>query len=254
MLLASIPIGILIGVVLGLVGSGGALMSTPLLLLTGSFTFVEASTSALFVVLTSSLLAMLLRDRTGVSWQVVLKASAVGALGAPLGVIASGYVADQISLIILAALLLLAAYLTFTSERRSRESEPSKKGLLLEISLFLFVGFMTGLTGIGGGYILVPVLYLVSGLKFKTAITTSLFVVVFNAAVSLLFRIVGGISFTAEQWQATGVVVAAALVGSAIGSTVSNRLDRGLVQKIFSVLLLLLAALLVYEVASATSA
>lgn len=247
MLLASIPIGILIGVVLGLVGSGGALMSTPLLLLSGNFSFAEASTSALFVVLSSSLLAMLLRDRSGVSWKIVAKAAALGALGSPLGVLAAEYVAESVSQLILAVLLVLAAYLTLTSERRISHEEPARKSLGLEILLFIFVGFMTGLTGIGGGYILVPVLYLVSGLKFKTAITTSLFVVVFNAAVSLGFRALGGISFTGEQWQATLFIVLAALVGSAIGSLVSNRINRALVQKIFSVLLLLLAGVLVFE-------
>lgn len=247
MLLVTIPIGIVIGVVLGLVGSGGALMSTPLLLLSGHFSFAEASTSALFIVLSSSLLAMLLRDRSGVSWKIVAKAAALGALGAPFGVFLAQYVADAALQLILALLLLFSAYLTFTSDQRHENEQAARKSLPLESLLFVFVGFMTGLTGIGGGYILVPVLYLVSGLKFKTAITTSLFVVVCNAAVSLALRAIDGIAFTGDQWQATLFIVLAALAGSAIGSLFSNRVSRPLVQKIFSGLLLVLAGVLIFE-------
>ena len=55
MLLVAIPIGVLIGILLGLVGSGGSLLGTPLLILVGGFSFYDASTSALFIVLISSI-------------------------------------------------------------------------------------------------------------------------------------------------------------------------------------------------------
>jgi uncharacterized membrane protein YfcA len=248
MLLASLPIGVLIGAVLGLVGSGGALLSTPLLLLTGHFSFQQASTSALFVVLTSSALALLVRQREQTPPRLIIKAMLWGFVGAPLGVWAGHFIANDLAKIILVILLVSAASLTWNAEKREADNNLGEGNPWLAAALFAFVGFMTGLTGIGGGYILVPVLHLVCGLKFKQSITASLYVVVANASVSMAIKALNGINLDPEQWQATGFLVAAALVGSIVGSVLSNRLNRQVVQKAFAIMLYLLAATLVIQV------
>jgi uncharacterized membrane protein YfcA len=104
---------------------------------------------------------------------------------------------------------------------------------------------MTGLTGIGGGYLLVPALILIYGMGFTQAVTTSLIVVIFNALASILFRVAQGIDFSADQWVGTGVVVASALAGSFLGSYFSKFLNKSVVQRVFSILLFGLAAALV---------
>jgi uncharacterized protein len=247
MLVFSIPIGILIGTVLGLVGSGGALMSTPLLMMIGGFTFRDASTSALFVVLSSSVLALVLRDTKGISKRVALSAIGWGALGAPIGVWVSTFLPSQESTILLILILLLAAFLTWTSDKRAPKAQGASMHPAIAPALFVFVGCMTGLTGIGGGYLIVPVLLIVLRLEFHLAIATSLVVVCFNTLVSLGLRVSQGLDFNHEQWGATGVIVLAALIGTAIGSVVSRRLNYSIVQKLFAVMLLVLSGGLIWH-------
>lgn len=247
MLLLSIPIGILIGAVLGLVGSGGALMSTPLLIMIGGFSFRDASTSALFVVLTSSILALWLRDTDGISKKVAFSAIAWGTVGSPIGVWVSSFLPSQDSKILLTCILLLAAYLTWSSDKREHDSTRGPAHPALAAALFIFVGFMTGLTGIGGGYLIVPVLLLVLRVDFHLAIATSLVVVTFNTLVSLALRVSQGLDFNAEQWGSTAVIVTAALIGTAVGSVFSRRLNHAVVQRLFAILLVVLSSGLVWQ-------
>lgn len=248
MLLIAIPIGILIGVLLGMVGSGGSLLGTPLLILVGGFTFTEAATSALFIVLISSLGALLLRNKQEVSVKLIAAAVGLGTVGTPLGVMASQEVSDELAKVILSILLLVAGLLAWHGFGRESLRELSRNTQLLVGGVaFIFVGFMTGLTGIGGGYLLVPCLILIYGLGFEKAVTTSLIVVVFNASAAILFRFGQGVDLSAEQWAGTGVIVISALVGSLLGAYFSKLMSRKLIQRVFSVLLFGLATALIFR-------
>jgi uncharacterized membrane protein YfcA len=245
MLLIAIPIGVLIGILLGMVGSGGSLLGTPLLILVGGFSFYDASTSALFIVLTSSIGALVLRDKKDVSLRLIVWAVALGTLGTPLGVLTSHAVSNEQAKIILSCLLVGAGFMAWNGFGRAGMKGAIQNQQWLGAIAFVFVGFMTGLTGIGGGYLLVPALILIYGMGFAKAVTTSLIVVVFNALASILFRVAHGIDFSDYQWVGTGIVVASALVGSLLGSYFSKFLNKSLVQRVFSVLLFVLAAALV---------
>ena len=245
MLFIAIPIGVLIGILLGLVGSGGSLLGTPLLILVGGFSFYDASTSALFIVLTSSIGALVLRDKKDVSLRLIVWAIALGTLGTPLGVMTSHAISNEQAKIILACLLVGAGFLAWNGFGRAGMKGAVQNQQWLGAIAFVFVGFMTGLTGIGGGYLLVPSLILIYGMGFTKAVTASLIVVVFNALASILFRVAHGIEFSADQWAGTGVVVASALVGSFLGSYFSKFLNKSVVQRVFSILLFGLAAALV---------
>jgi uncharacterized membrane protein YfcA len=247
MILIAIPIGILIGILLGMVGSGGSLLGTPLLILIGGFTFSEAATSALFVVLISSLGALVLRDKQEVSVKIIVAAVALGTLGTPLGVFASQLVSNDQAKVILSILLLAAGLLAWNGFGRESLKGLSRNNQLVGGLAFIFVGFMTGLTGIGGGYLLVPSLILIYGLGFAKAVTTSLIIVVFNASAAILFRIGQGVDFSADQWAGTGVIVISALVGSLLGSYFSKLMSRNLIQRVFSVLLFGLATALIFR-------
>jgi len=247
-LVLSIPIGILIGVLLGIVGFGGSLLGTPLLILVAGFNFYDASTSALFIVLTSSLLALALRDRTELPKRILLPAIVFGMLGTPLGSLASMALPNDLSKLILAVLLVAAGVLAWRGMGSEQKAQLGQTHPVFAALMFAFVGFTTGLTGVGGGYLLVPGLIFIYGLTFSVAVTTSLAVVVFNALISLSFRMWQGVNFSTEQWFDVGLIVVAALIGSAIGSLWIKKINKALVQRIFAILLFALAAALTLRI------
>ena len=242
----------LIGILLGLVGSGGSLLGTPLLILVGGFSFYDASTSALFIVLTSSIGALVLRDKKDVSLRLIVWAVTLGTLATPLGVFTSHTISNAQAKIILSCLLVGAGFLAWNGFGWAGMKVAVRNQQWLGAIAFVFVGFMTGLTGIGGGYLLVPSFILIYGLGFTKSVTTSLIVIIFNATASILFRVAQGLDFTSDQWVWTGVVVASALVGSFLGSYFSKSLKKSVVQRLFSTLLFGLAAALVIRAMSDT--
>jgi uncharacterized membrane protein YfcA len=84
MLAVGLLVGVFIGAVLGIVGSGGALLATPLLVLVGGLSFAEASTGALFVVFFASCTAFVLREKHKVQWKTALTAILLGSIGSTI--------------------------------------------------------------------------------------------------------------------------------------------------------------------------
>lgn len=99
------------------------------------------------------------------------------------------------------------------------------------------VGFLTGLFGVGGGFVIVPALTLALGLSMSAAIATSLVVIVGNAAVSLGFR-----GVDAVDWSLAVPFTLTMLVGSLVGSLNAHRLPAERSLQAFAVLLVLVAA------------
>jgi uncharacterized membrane protein YfcA len=98
------------------------------------------------------------------------------------------------------------------------------------------VGFMTGLFGVGGGFVIVPALTLALGLSMPYAIGTSLVVIVGNAAVTLGFR-----GVDAVDWGLAVPFTATMLVGSLTGALVAHRLPAQRSLQAFATLLVLVA-------------
>ncbi|TAM82367.1 MAG: sulfite exporter TauE/SafE family protein [Jatrophihabitans sp.] len=102
----------------------------------------------------------------------------------------------------------------------------------------LAVGFLTGLFGVGGGFVIVPALTLALGYTMPEAVGTSLLVIAINSAAALAAR-AGHESF---QWGVIVPFTAAAIAGSLLGKRISDRISGDTLTRAFAVLLVLLAA------------
>jgi uncharacterized membrane protein YfcA len=100
------------------------------------------------------------------------------------------------------------------------------------------VGFLTGLFGVGGGFVIVPALALVLRMPMPEAIGTSLLVIAVNAAVALSARV----ATTTIEWRVTLPFTIAAIVGVLSGGRIASALDPQRSLRVFSVLLLSVAA------------
>jgi uncharacterized membrane protein YfcA len=108
------------------------------------------------------------------------------------------------------------------------------------------VGFMTGLFGVGGGFVIVPALTLVLGLAMPEAIGTSLLVISINSAVALATRL----ATTSIEWGVTLPFAVAAIAGVLAGTRAADRVDARRSLRRFAALLVAVA---VYMIARAVS-
>lgn len=102
----------------------------------------------------------------------------------------------------------------------------------------LAVGFLAGFFGVGGGFVIVPVLILALGLPMPAAVGTSLVIMAINSAASLVAR--GGQAYF--DWALIVPFTVAAMVGSLAGKAIANRLPNTALNRAFAALLLAVAA------------
>ncbi|MGB3410053.1 MAG: sulfite exporter TauE/SafE family protein [Microthrixaceae bacterium] len=119
---------------------------------------------------------------------------------------------------------------------KSPEERLTGTSILRVLLAGTIVGFLTGLFGVGGGFVIVPALTLVLGLSMRAAIATSLVVIVGNALVSLGFR-----GIDAVDWSVAVPFTIAMLIGSAAGSLIADRLPQKRSLQAFAVILVAVA-------------
>lgn len=144
------------------------------------------------------------------------------------------------------AVVMLAAAVAMWRKSSSTESTdaPRRSPWLLPV-VALAVGLMTGLFGVGGGFLIVPALVLVFGLPFSVAAGTSLVVVALNSITALGFR---ADTWDSVTWAIPLVVIVGGLVGSVLASRASDRVPRKALERGFAILLVLLAVWLPIDV------
>lgn len=250
MLLAALALGLLVGLVIGALGGGGSVLTVPLLVFVLGLSAQEATGASLVIVGITSLLASLAHARSGhVRWRTALLLAASGVPASLLGTRLNRGVDQDVLLLSFAALLLVAA--TGMLLRAGHHTKPGTGTapvppgwpagrLLAALPLLLAglaIGFLTGFLGVGGGFLVVPVLVLALHVEMTAAVGTSLLVIALNCAVALAAR--------AGQDELDPAVVvpftAAAVLASLAGKRVAERLPAEALTRAFAALLLLVA-------------
>ena len=161
-------------------------------------------------------------------------------LATPLGAWSSQFIARGIVEWVLAAFLITAALLMLFSKRTTLVTYTRAWPLYL---IGGTVGVISGLLGVGGGTLMMPALILL-GHDAKKAARAISFVIPFSSAGAFLTYL----SFTRMNWPLLAVVAVAAIIGGWLGGRIMHfRLDAAHVKKLIAVLLLLLAAKLIWK-------
>ncbi len=257
-LLAS-PLGFLIGVSLGALGGGGSILAVPVLVFVAGQTAAAATTTSLVVVGVASLIGAYGHWQAGrVRVTQGLMFGFVGIAGSVAGSALNRRLDGDVLLLAFAGLILVAAWRIVVgcpSCTRSGEAnaisrgEPGNTTVMTRRRMMTpvraaklgaagtAVGFLTGLFGVGGGFVIVPALALVLEFPMGVAIGTSLLVIAVNAAVALAARAGAG----SIDWSTTLVFTAAAVAGVGAGSWIADRLEPEVMQRAFAGLLVALA-------------
>ncbi len=180
MLLAWIG-AILIGLALGMLGSGGSILTVPILVyLVGEPDKLAIAESLAIVGLIALVGAIPYGLKRQIDWVNVVWFGLPGMVGTYLGAYLSKWVPGAWQLGLFAVVMLLAAYLMFRPQQQV--AQPQKRSHLKIILDGLVVGVLTGLVGVGGGFLIVPALVLLGGLPMHLAVGTSLLVVAMKSA------------------------------------------------------------------------
>ncbi|MFF7468452.1 TSUP family transporter [Streptomyces sp. NPDC008092] len=238
-LLLALGAGAVTGLALGALGGGGSVLAVPALIYLLGFTPAAATTASLVVVTVTSATALVGHAREGaVRWRAGAVFAAAGVLPAAVG----GAVSRQLPAALLTgAFAVLAAVAALRMLRpaavRSPARVPARASRVAGAGAGL--GAVTGVLGVGGGFLAVPSLVNVVGLRMRAAIGTSLLVITINSLTALAAR--SG-SAADVDWSAVGPFAGAAVLGAWDGRRLAARLSAGTLQRIFAWALLAVAA------------
>jgi uncharacterized membrane protein YfcA len=249
-------LALLIGLVLGVLGGGGAILTIPVLHHVMGYTIRQAVPMSLVVVGITSAAGAVGHWRQGL---VQLRTAAgfgiPAMLGAVLGADVGPRVRDDIRLTVFAAVLLGAAFAMYRGTRVRRltlhpdpsvPESPRFAHPALGVTLIGGgVGFLTGFVGVGGGFLYVPVLTVLAGLPVRESIGTSLVLIVLSCAAGIA-RYLGNAELRALDWTTVAWFTGIALVGVVLGTRLVPYVSQQKLRRGFAALLLVLGLVVMF--------
>ncbi|GGQ08170.1 TSUP family transporter [Streptomyces roseolilacinus] len=244
-LIPALAAGAVVGLALGALGGGGGVLAVPALVYLLGFTPAAATTAALLVVTATSLTALYAHARAGgVRWRAgallaaagLLPAAAAGAAASrlPQPVLTAAFAVVAASAAV--AMLRPAPAATGPAAPQARPARAAGAGAGL--------GALTGLLGVGGGFLAVPALVTVMGFEMRAAVGTGLVVVSANSLASLATR---GTTAAGVDWAVVAPFAGAAILGAWDGRRLAAKVTGTLLQRAFAVVLLAVAALMLVD-------
>lgn len=235
--------GAVIGLALGALGGGGSVLAVPALIYLLGFTPVAATTASLVIVAATSATALSAHARDGnVRWRTGLMFAAAGIGPALLG----GAVAGQLpEAALTCAFSLVAGLAALRMLRPGRTAAVAQVRPLRAAGAGAGLGAVTGVLGVGGGFLAVPALVGVLGLRMREAVGTSLLVISLNSLAALATRAGTG---DGMNWAVIGPFVGAAVLGAWDGKRLASKVSGGTLQQIFALVLLLVAGFMLIDV------
>jgi uncharacterized membrane protein YfcA len=245
-------LALLVGFVLGLLGGGGSVLTVPILIYALHVPVKQAIATSLCVVGLVAFIGFLShwRQKT-VAVRVAFAFGPPAVVAAYVGAKIAKHVPPTAQLLLFAVVGLAGSVLMLRGTfRKSTEKVPDqyefhadRRTLILLALQGLGVGLLTGLIGVGGGFLIVPALVLVAKLPMRLAIGTSLLVITMNA----LSGFAGNVGSVPIDWSLIAWFTAVAAIGSIIGSAVSKRAPQRQLKQIFGVLLIGVSLYVLYR-------
>lgn len=236
---------LLVGFVLGLLGSGGSMLTVPVLIyLVGEPSKLAIAESLGIVALISLVGAVPLAIRGRVSWRNVGWFGGPGIVGAYLGAYLSQFVSGALQLVIFGTVMLGAAYMMFRRTAPTVPNEPDRVYWKV-MADGLGVGVLTGLVGVGGGFLIVPALVVLGGLSMHLAVGTSLVIIALKSLSGFMkYMDVMEAAGLSIHWELVLIFSAIGIVGSVIGGRLGAYVPQERLKRGFAVLLVVLGVVI----------
>jgi len=243
----ALPGALIVGLSLGLLGSGGSILTVPILVyILGQDEKVAIASSLAIVALISAVGVIPFIQERLVQWRTALIFGAPGIVGTYAGAAVSAYVSGNVQMLVFAVVMFGAAYFMLKPGKpKACEKDPSLH--LISAEGFV-VGAVTGFVGVGGGFLIVPALVLLTGLTMQQAVATSLVIITAKsvAGFAKYVEIVGNLNLNIDY----GVIVffaVAGIAGSLVGGRIACRLPQDKLKTGFGVFLIAMAVFILTQ-------
>jgi uncharacterized protein len=256
----------LIGLSLGLLGGGGSILTVPILVYVLGFGAKQAIAMSLAVVGATSLFGAVSHWRSGnVKVRIALVFGSVAMAGTYLGARLAIFFTGAAQLALFALVMLIAAVFMLRDGRALDPHEsivgepvdpattlplasilsrsPARVSFAIIVVEGLAVGVLTGLVGVGGGFLIVPVLVLLGNLTMRQAVGTSLVVIAMKSAAGFL----GYLGQVEIPWGFMTLFTAVSVVGILIGAWLVQFVPQGMLKRAFAVFLVVMGCSILYQ-------
>lgn len=242
--------GALIGVLLGLLGGGGSILAVPALVYAVGLDMAQAIPVSLIVIGVASAVGALPKVRAGqVEWRLAAVFAAAGIPATFAGAAIGSHLPQSVLLLGFAAVMVLAGIRMLGDTEHTGTACDTDGGINWRrcaprsIPAGLAVGLLTGLFGVGGGFLIIPALVLMLGVEMPIAVGTSLIIIVANSAAGVLSHLDG----LHVNWAVAAAFAATATVASLLAGHLGTRLNTDRLQRWFAFLVLAVAAFVVVD-------
>lgn len=237
-----------IGMTLGLLGSGGSILTVPMLIYLVGEPEKVAIAESLGIVCAISFFGFLpsaLKQK--VHWRSILYFGIPGMAGTYGGAFAAEFVSGNFQLLVFAGVMLLAAIMMFQDRSRKVSTGTDRHETWKLVVEGLAVGALTGFVGIGGGFIIVPALVLLGGLSIHLAVGTSLGIIFMNSFTGFFkyMDTLEKLDMTID-WSLIILFSIIGIAGSIIGKNAGNYIAQHQLKKGFAVFLLIMGIWIIW--------
>jgi uncharacterized membrane protein YfcA len=238
----SVVFGTLIGLLLGLVGGGGSILTVPILVYVIGLEVQSATATSLAIVGASAMAGALPHARAGrVNLRVALFFGLFGIGGAFAGTWLNQQVSGPWILLLFGLMMLIVAARMWIRRTAPTIGQAAPEGAIgWKVPLAgLVVGLMTGFFGVGGGFLIVPALVLALGLPVAVAVGTSLVIIAINSVSGIAAHVGSGLDLAVAA-----LFILGGLVGGLLGGRLAGRANERALSRAFAVLVAAVGAYL----------
>jgi len=182
-----------------------------------------------------------------IDWHNVAIFGIPGMAGTYLGALSAAYVSGIVQLSLFAVVMLLASYMMLRPIQLDEASHAPRQSWKIAVD-GLFVGVITGLVGVGGGFLIVPALALLGGMSMHRAVATSLVIIALKSF-SGFFKYLDVLDGQdlALDWQALLIVTGLGIAGSFAGAKIAHRVPQEKLKQWFGVFLIIMGFYILYR-------
>lgn len=246
MVLLGFALAAVMGLALGLLGGGGSILTVPVFVYVLGVEAKPAIAMSLAVVGATSLVGALGHWRAGnTNLRVAMTFGVMAMAGTLAGTRLAALVSGSVQMILFAIVMMLASIAMLRSSKGGAE-QPTPAARPINTAMIALVaipvGVLTGLVGVGGGFLIVPALVLLARLPVKHAVGTSLLVIAMNSFVGFA----GYLDQVEVQWAFMGAFTAVAIVGILIGTHLVQFVSQSALKRAFAIFLLFMSMFIFY--------